>query len=285
MVWASIIGLILIYLTAGYFIGGNWADRSPKFGTLYRILAWAGFAVTLVPVISRPVLSWAADAFDTLQLGVLLGSFVTVMILFIIPVILIGMASPFAIRLAIQDNNEAGRISGRIYAISTLGSFIGTFIPVLLLIPTVGTYRTFLIHGAVLLVVALIGLKQAEGWRSLLPLSWMPVVVIALFFIGTRGTDKNSTGMIYETESAYNYIQVLEQDGFHMLRLNDGQGVHSIYHPTVVNYAGPWEQVLVAPFFNPAPVKAERYQKYGDCWTGGRNNCPPGNAGFPKHFD
>jgi spermidine synthase len=257
MVWASIIGLILIYLTAGYFIGGNWADRSPKFGTLYRILAWAGLTVTLVPAISRPVLRWAANAFDSLQMGVMIGSFVTVMILFIIPVILIGMASPFAIRLAIQDNQEAGRISGRIYAISTLGSFIGTFIPVLFLIPTVGTYRTFLIHGAVLLMVALIGLKLTEGWRSLLPLAWMPVVVIGLFFFATRGTDKNSTGMIYETESAYNYIQVLEVDGFHLLRLNEGQGWHSKYHPTIVNYFGPWEQVLVAPFFNPAPVKVE----------------------------
>jgi spermidine synthase len=82
----------------------------------------------------------------------------------------------------------------------------------------------------------------------------MPFVVLGLFFLVTRGTDKSSVGMIYETESAYNYIQVLEQDDFHMLRLNDGQGVHSIYHPTVVNYSGPWEQVLAAPFFNPAPV-------------------------------
>jgi predicted membrane-bound spermidine synthase len=255
MVWASIIGLILIYLTAGYFLGGIWADRSPKFGTLFRILAWAGFTVTLVPSISRPVLRWAADAFDNLQLGVLLGSFVTVMVLFIIPVILIGMASPFAIRLAIQDNREAGRISGRIYAISTLGSFIGTFIPVLLLIPTVGTYRTFLIHGAVLLVVALIGLKMAEGWRALLPLAWMPLVVIGLFFFVTLGTDKSSIGMVYETESAYNYIQVLEKDGYRYLRLNEGQGWHSRYFPTIVNFNGTWEQVLVAPFFNSAPVK------------------------------
>ncbi|GAP20166.1 spermidine synthase [Leptolinea tardivitalis] len=255
LVWASIIGLILIYLTVGYFIGGSWADRSPRYGTLYRILAWAGLSVAVIPAISRPVLRWAADAFDAMQLGVLFGSFVAVMILFVIPIILLGTSSPFAIRLAIQNNNEAGRISGKIYAISTLGSFIGTFIPVLLLIPTVGTYRTFLIHGAVLLVFALIGLKLEDGWKALLPLSWMPIVVIILFFTMNIGRDKNSVGMIYETESAYNYIQVLEQDGFHMLRLNDGQGVHSMYHPTIYNYAGPWEQVLVAPFFNPAPVE------------------------------
>ena len=257
LVWASIIGLILIYLTAGNFIGGSWADRSPRYGTLYRILAWAGFSIALVPAVSRPVLRWAAEAFDSLQLGVLFGSFVAVMILFIIPIILLGTSSPFAIRLAIRDNSEAGRLSGRIYAISTLGSFIGTFIPVLLLIPLVGTYRTFLIHGLVLVIVALWGIRLEEGWKTLLRYIWMPLVVIALFFTVNLGKDKNSVGMIYETDSAYNYIQVLEQDGYHMLRLNDGQGVHSMYHPTIDNYSGPWEQVLVAPFFNPAPVKTD----------------------------
>ncbi len=135
----------------------------------------AGFSIALVPVISRPVLRWAADAFDTLQLGVLFGSFTAVMILFVVPIVLMGTSSPFAIRLAIQDNQSAGRISGKIYAISTLGSFIGTFVPVLWLIPTVGTYRTFLIHGAVLMVFALVGLKLAEGWRAVLPFSWMPI--------------------------------------------------------------------------------------------------------------
>ncbi len=63
-VWASIIGLILLYLTAGYFLGGRWADRSPNPATFYRILIWAGFTVGLIPIISRPVLRFAAGAFD-----------------------------------------------------------------------------------------------------------------------------------------------------------------------------------------------------------------------------
>src|SRR5574340_1529786 len=54
LVWASIVGLILIYLTAGYFLGGKWADRSPHYSTLYKILSWAGLAIGLVPLASRP---------------------------------------------------------------------------------------------------------------------------------------------------------------------------------------------------------------------------------------
>jgi spermidine synthase len=258
LVWASIIGLILIYLTLGYFIGGKWADRSPSYKTFYQILIWAALAIAVVPVISKPVLSLAANAFDQLQLGILFSSFLAVLILLIVPVTLLGTTSPFAIRLAVKDSREVGSTSGRIYAISTLGSFIGTFVPVLFLIPLIGTYRTFITFSAILLVTALVGLYRTSGWRVTLPYLWMPVLVVALFIWGVNGAEKATTGQVYETESAYNYIQVLKQDGVFLLRLNEGQGVHSEYSPTLINFQGPWEQVSVAPYFNAAPYDPQR---------------------------
>ncbi len=254
LVWASIIGLILIYLTIGYALGGRWADRSPHYNTLFTILIWASFAIGLIPIASRPVLRLAANAFDSLSIGVLIGSFTSVMVLFIIPVTLLGMVSPFAIRLSIQDPQQAGRISGRIYAVSTLGSFLGTFLPVLILIPWIGTYRTFLAISSLLMGVTLVGMVLHGGLRSILKYIWMPVIVVLLFIFGTRGSDKTTPGLVYESESAYNYIQVLESGEYTLLRLNEGQGIHSIYHPTIMNFDGPWEQVISAPFFNPAPV-------------------------------
>ncbi|MDZ4159263.1 MAG: fused MFS/spermidine synthase [Anaerolineaceae bacterium] len=253
LVWASIIGLILIYLTAGYFLGGAWADRSPTYRTFYTILLWAAVLIALVPVVSRPVLRAAASAFDTLQMGALFGAFAAVLALLSIPITLLGTASPFAIRLAAQDTKHLGSIAGRIYGISTLGSFLGTFLPVLVLIPIFGTYRTFLVISAVLLLVALFGLSRACGWRAALPYLWMLILVAALGWRGLPGSDKPTPGLVYETESAYNYIQVLELRGFRYLRLNEGQGVHSVYHPQQLAYYGPWEMVLAAPFFNPAP--------------------------------
>ncbi len=257
LVWASIIGLILIYLTVGYFIGGRWADRSPFPATMYTILAWGAFTAGIVPLISRPVLRMAADAFDQLEVGILFGSFTAVLILFILPVTLLGTISPFAIRLAISDPREAGQVSGKIYAISTLGSFLGTFLPVLLLIPTIGTTMTFLVFSGFLLLVALIGLWLTEGWRKVLTLSWMPVVLIVLAYIWAARPIKTTAGQIYETESAYNYIQVLEENGYRMLRLNEGQGIHSMWSPTQIGFSGPWEQFLAAPFFNPGPYGPE----------------------------
>ena len=255
LVWASIIGLILIYLTAGYFIGGRWADRSPRLQTMYTVLAWAGFTAGLVPFIAHPVLRAAADAFDQLQVGILFGSFTAVLILFIIPVTLLGTISPFAIRLAMVDSRQAGRISGQIYAISTLGSFIGTFIPVLVLIPLVGTTFTFLTFSLFLILVALAGIWQSAGWKGALLWIWMPLMLCLLGVLFGKGPIKGTTGEIFEQESAYNYIQVIEQDGYRYLRLNEGQGIHSEWNATDLNYGGPWQEFLVAPFFNPPPVQ------------------------------
>jgi len=251
LVWASIIGLILIYLTIGYFVGGWWADRSPYPKSLYMTLLWGAFSAGLIPLAARPVLRLAADAFDVLQIGVLAGSFVTVLVLFSLPVILLGMISPFAIRLAIQDPAQSGKISGQIYATSTLGSFIGTFLPVLVTIPLIGTTLSFLGYSLVLLIVALVGLGLTSGWRTVLKWIWMPVVLILIAVLMRGQSIKTTRGQVYESESAYNYIQVLEQDGYHLLRLNEGQGIHSIWHPEQLNFYGPWEQFLVAPFFNP----------------------------------
>ena len=263
LVWASIIGLILIYLTIGYVIGGRLADRSPKFVTLYVIISWGGFLAGLAPLVARPVLRLASDAFDELQLGVLFGSFSSVLILLSPSVTLLGMVSPFAIRLAVQNMHQSGRTAGDIYAISTLGSFIGTFLPGLVLIPLIGTVRTFLLFSGVLLLVAFWGLWKAAGWRKVLYFAWMPVVLVVLFLWLGSGPIKRTTGQIFETESAYNYIQVLEVDGFRMLRLNEGQGIHSFWHPTVLDYLGPWEQFLAAPFFNTAPFYFNQVERIG----------------------
>jgi predicted membrane-bound spermidine synthase len=261
LVWASIIGLILIYLAAGYTLGGRWADRSPRFETMYSILAWGGFLAGLVPLVSRPVLRIAADAFDQLQLGILFGSFSAVLILLSVPVTLLGTISPFAIRLSVKETRSAGRTAGDIYAVSTLGSFIGTFLPGLVMIPWVGTTRTFLMFSALLIIVALWGLWRFAGWRIAARFVWMPVVLFFLYLLIVQGPIKQTPGMIYETESTYNYIQVLDVNGYRMLRLNEGQGIHSVWHPTVNDFMGPWEQFLSAPFFNAPPFLPSQVER------------------------
>lgn len=255
LVWATIIGLILIYLAVGYFIGGRIADRWPDFATFYRLMLWGAFTAGAVPLVAKPVLRWAADAFDALQMGVLFGSFAAVLVLFIVPITLLGTISPFAIRLSLRDKQHAGDDAGRIYAISTLGSFIGTFLPVLVLTPLVGTTYTFVIFSGLLMAVALAGMGLSSGWGRAARALWMPALLAVFVLLWANQNVKNSAGQVYETESAYNYIQVLQEGETMMLRLNEGQGVHSMYNPDELAFHGPWMQFLAGPFFNAPPYE------------------------------
>ncbi|MFQ6102285.1 MAG: spermidine synthase [Anaerolineae bacterium] len=257
LVWAAIIGLILFYLTAGYFLGGRWADHSPHAATLYQIAAWAAFLIGLVPFAAYPVLSLATPAFDHFDAWLLVGSFATVLILFSAPVTLLGCISPFVIRLVVEDVASAGQAAGRVYAISTAGSFLGAFLPDLLLVPTIGTRNTFILLSLLLLTIALVGLARSFPRRLLLYL-WMPAVIILLSLLLRGQPVKAAENAIYETESAYNYIQVVEEEGCRHLLLNEGQGTHSIYCPHQLRTSGPWDYFLVAPYFNPPPYTPDR---------------------------
>lgn len=259
LVWANIIGLILLYLTVGYFVGGRLADRSPEAATFYRIIAWGSFATALIPIAARPVLQVAAQAALQINAAILVGSFAVVLILFSIPITLLATVSPFAIRLAIQNTASAGQISGRMYAISTVGSLLGTFLPNLILIPTIGTNLTFLLFAGLLMAVALYGLAQIE-WRLAARLLWMPLAIIILALLTLRGPlrppPRNAT-LIYEDESAYNYIQVAHWGDANVLLLNEGQGIHSMYFPDAPDHLatqGTWDYFLAAPFFNAPPT-------------------------------
>lgn len=256
IVWANIIGLMLLYLTVGYFVGGKIADRYPSSKVFYQILCWGAFSVGLIPFIARPVLQASARAVLNINAPLLVGSFGVIIIVFAIPITLLGTVSPFAIRLAVTDMESTGSIAGRMYAISTVGSLIGTFLPVLFLIPSVGTNLTFIVFSAVLLTIALVGLILTDPRRATF-YAWMPValVLLAVFALpsSTLRPPPDGAEILYEDESAYNYIQVARWGDANILLLNEGQGIHSMYFPDFPDYLetqGTWDFYLAAPFFN-----------------------------------
>lgn len=272
-VWANLIGLILLYLTIGYYLGGRLADRYPYPATLYALTTVAAFLTGLIPFISHPILGWSLSAFSTYSISVFYGSLVAVILLFAAPMILLGCVSPFAIRLRIEQLGKSGRTAGQLYAISTAGSILGTFIPVLWLIPTIGTYRTFFSFAVALLLCSVAGLvvtrlgdAQHKGLsKSLLPL--LLLIPMALSVFGIQGPIKPPSGtngggvLVAEHESAYNYIQVVHVGSQMQLVLNEGEAVHSIYDPNQALTGGPWDYFMVAPYFNTAPFTADQVRK------------------------
>jgi spermidine synthase len=268
LVWANLIGLILIYLSLGSFLGGRWADRSPRPETLYTLTALAAFWVGMVPLIASPILRMAQNAFshvgielatfDAIQIG---GSFLSMLALFAPPVILLGCVSPFAIRLSTKQIRSSGSNAGRIYALSTIGSILGTFLPVLVFIPAIGTAKTFFLFAVVLFAISILGLVIQRKARRVAASTFLLLALLALSAAFPQRIVKADARMIYEQESRYNYIQVLQVGQARYLMLNEGQGVHSIYDPQSLSTFGTWDMFIVAPFFNPPPYSPSEVRR------------------------
>jgi spermidine synthase len=256
LVWANLIGLMMICLAIGYYLGGRLADWYPRRELLYQLTTWAGFTIGLIPFLSRPILDHSTFGFDIYSVGVIVGSFLGIVILFTVPIILLGCVSPFAIRLQSQSVVSTGHTAGTIYALSTLGSILGTFLPVLVLIPFVGTATTFLIFSILLLIVSLASLFSVAGSRTL----WyvlLPLLILLLRLLFPAGLIKAAEGLVYETESTYNYIQVVDQNSRRVLMLNEGQATHSVYWPDHMLTGGVWDYFLLGPYFSSLPRPEE----------------------------
>jgi spermidine synthase len=274
-VWANLIGLILLYLTVGYFLGGRLADRYPRPQVLYTLTITAAFLISVIPFLSKPILLWSQSSFSTYSIGVFYGSLVSVILLFAVPMILLGCVSPFAIRLRIEQLGKSGRTAGQLYGISTAGSILGTFLPVLFLIPTIGTYRTFFTFAVALLLVSIIGMASTriDNSRPRLRrlnsslLSILLLIPMTLSILTMQGPIKAAYGsngggvLLAERESVYNYIQVVQVGDETQLILNEGVGIHSIYNPHTILTQGPWDYFLIAPYFNNPPFTQNQVRR------------------------
>ncbi len=249
-VWGVLIGLVLIYLSIGYVIGGRVADRWPREDVLFQLTAWAGLWIGVIPLVSYPILLASQQGFRDLNAGLVLGTLLAVILLFAVPVTLLGCVSPFAIRLLLKDVASGGNTAGAVYALSTAGSILGTFVPVFWLIPTYGTRPTLVGFSLALLLPSVAGLwpVRRRRWYAALAL----VVVAAGVLVPPRVKSPEQGALLYEKESAYQYIQVVRDGTRTELVLNEGLAIHSIYDPDSLVTGGPWDYVTIASAFQPA---------------------------------
>jgi spermidine synthase len=253
VVWANTIATVLVALSAGYALGGRLADRAPFMQRLCQIVAAAAVLLAAVPFLSGPLLRVASTSIGSLSVGAFFGSLLAVLALVAVPVLLLGTVAPYAIRLSLPRTEDSGSVSGRLYALSTAGSLLGTFLAALLLIPFAGTHRTFLAFALALAIVAVAGLPR--------PYLAIPLVLAGLLALPPGGIDLQIAGggrVIYEAETQYQYARVLEQpSGERLLQLNEGVATHSLYVPGSYLTGNYWDEFLVLPFaVLPAPPQS-----------------------------
>ncbi|MCW2867829.1 MAG: Spermine synthase [Marmoricola sp.] len=247
IVWANTIATVLVALSIGYAVGGRLADRTPTMAGLSRWVLGAAALLALVPFVSGPFLRESTTAFAELSGGLFVGSLLGVGVLIAVPVLMLGIVSPYAVRLKIDQVSDAGRVAGRLYAVGTLGSLAGTFLASLLLIPVVGTHRTFLLLALVLVLAALPGLGRR--WLAVGAAVLVGVLVLIALPVGSTKTVTSGGRVIWERETEYQYARVIQRDdGQRLLELNEGQAVHSVYRPGQWLTGGYWDEMLALPF-------------------------------------
>jgi len=243
IVWANTIAIVLVSLSVGYALGGRLADKDPRPEGLARIVLAASVLLAMVPFVSGTFLRLAVRAVDQLSAAIFVGSLVGVGVLIAVPLLLIGMVSPYALRLAVDTVDATGRTAGRLYSISTVGSLVGTFLAALLLIPFVGTRRTFLIFAGAMALAAI-----PHMTRGRLRAAVVPAAILALVALPTgtiKAADSGGDRVVWEAETEYQYARVLQApDGERTLELDEGHAVHSVYRPGRWLTGNYWDEML-----------------------------------------
>jgi spermidine synthase len=215
--WAALIATVLAALTAGYFVGGFIADRTVSAAVLGMIVGVASIYLLVLPSFADAILRFVLDAIDNVRLGSLYAA----LAIMFLPVMLLGVYSPFAIRLVLRATERSGTVSGTVYGVSTAGSIVGTLGTTFFLIPTIGTRAITLWLGAVgtgcgLFLCALDRVHLAKkGVRSTAGLVVFAVLVLASNRVcGDDLIDENvraqmlkhSDGRVAHLETEYNAL-------------------------------------------------------------------------------
>ena len=243
-IWTNIIGVIMITLSAGYYWGGKLADRHPNHRTLYILVLFSAVILLVLPLVAPFVFQFASGKITETNVSLVFISFITTLLIIGFPFIFLGMISPFISRLITHSFQETGSAVGQVFAISTIGSILGTFLPTLFLIPMIGTKKTILLFATLLLVISILGLKKKRLLLVLILPLWL--------YTTTPTTFAYESDIIFQDESPYSFI-LIRKDEQDTLSLEQGtiRAVSSIYNEDKILTGSYWDYILLGPYFQP----------------------------------
>ena len=202
-IWTSLIGVILAALSLGYWLGGRMADRLPDAKVLSAAIFAAGGMVSFTILAKDVILSLTASSPLPLELKAVFAS----LLLFAPAAAALGFVLPYAAKLRIASVDTAGNTVGRLYALSTIGSIVGTFAAGFFLIPVVGSSRTLYLIAGLLFVLAVL--------LAPFVFSRLNFGVLILFVLAVAGNEattqmlRSSAGLI-DLDTEYSRVRIFE---------------------------------------------------------------------------
>ena len=198
-IWAAVLGLTLIALMSGYYIGGAISAKNKHPKVICWLMLIAGCYVMLIPIIGEIIFPF------TIQLNLTVGAVVSLISLMLIPLILFGAVSPLIIEQLSKETENAGKNSGYVYAVSTLGGIIATFITGFYFMPVIGIAASLYVFGLAVIFVSLISFYITKSFK-LISLFFVSIAVAGLTF-----KDVENPGILYESDGILGNIKVVER--------------------------------------------------------------------------
>lgn len=237
-VWGSLIGIFLGALSIGYTFGGRVADRYPTSGAFATLLATASVLVAACIIIADDL----QRAIVGLDVGVRLNPLIASALLFGPASVLMGMVSPYAVRLRTQNLERVGTTVGGLYGISTAGSIFGTFAAAFWMVESLGTETTILVSALTLGICSLAAASSDR--RSVGPLAYALVSIVSIaFVIASGGGSSDTVGSTFRPVGS-GYSPVFRAGGYRSQFEPNGGGkllaqADSQYHRIrIVDYPG-----------------------------------------------
>lgn len=227
-VWALIIGAVLASLAAGQLLGG-WLSRRQRPTVMVAALLLVSAVLTgLLPLVGRAVLGGGVEMVRAGAMAPIVAAGIGITMILALPMLALGAVGPLLLHQAVERREQAGPVAGKIYALGSIGSLIGTYGAGLVLVPWLGVSRTLWLCAVALAVAGALGLRRKAAAGSAAVASAAALFLLFGSLDAPPPVEKGQT-LLHHAESSLNHVRVVEEGGARRLYLNDGYAVQSEY--------------------------------------------------------
>lgn len=240
-IWTNVLGIIMAALALGYWLGGKLADKFPTPKVFFAMIIIASLVILILPFAGPAVLKDISRLIVVDAGALIASSLLGTILLFFPPFLLLGLISPYLVRLINRSVEKTGHTAGNVFAMSTIGSIIGTFLPTFVTVPLIGVKRTIIIFGAALCVMGAIGLGRRATY-ALLPVFAAAAIFSSPYLLA-------GSQIVAQTESPYSYIEISrDNSGVKYLSFSEAFAVQSRFDPNdALNDGLYWDYYSIFP--------------------------------------